>query len=154
MDEVLSCLAKAGLTLNISKCKLFTTTIEYLGYVIRPGKFEIDKANTKSLREALPPTIRTQPRSFLGLVNVYQRFIEKFSTKAGPLNELLRRDSPEKFQLNDKQLVAFRLLIDEVLSPAIFTLPVSGLPYNVDTDASAYEIGRTLYQTHENNKQK
>ena len=79
VDEVLSYLAKAGVTLKIAKCKFFTTTVEYLGHIIRPGKLEVDQANTKSLREAKPPTTRTQLRSFLVLVNVYCRFIDKFS---------------------------------------------------------------------------
>ena len=87
-------------TLKIAKCKFFTTTVEYLGHIIRPGKLEVDQTNTKSLREAKPPTTRTQIRSFLDLVNVYRRFIDRFSKKAGPLSELLKKDSLEKFTLN------------------------------------------------------
>ena len=93
-------------------------------------------------------------RSFLGLVNVYRRFIERFSTKAGPLNELLKKNSPEKFVLNDEQQAVFRQLIDEVLSPKVLALPVPGLPYSVDTDASNYGIGCTVFQTHSTDERK
>ncbi len=148
VDEVLSCLSSAGVTLKISKCHFFTTTVEYLGHIIKPGQLEIDQANTKSLREALPPSTRTQLRSFLGLVNVYRRFIPNFSTVAGPLNELLKKDAPTTFELVENQQQAFQTLIDAVLSPAVLALPQSGLPYSVDTDASAYGIGCALFQTH------
>jgi len=72
----------------------------------------MDQANTKSLREAKPQTTWTQLRSFLGLLNVYRRFIDMFSKKAGPLNELLKKDPPENFVLNKEQLAALRQLID------------------------------------------
>lgn len=154
VDEVLTCLSSAGITLKISKCKFFTKTVEYLGHIVKPGTLEIDQANAKSLREALPPTTRTQLRSFLGLVNVYRRFIPKFSTVAGPLNALLKKDAPLNFELDEDQLKAFRTLIDAVLSPEVLALPAKDLPYSVDTDASKYGIGCTLFQTHPDNERK
>ena len=67
VDEVLQALREAGVTLNIEKSKFFTTKVEYLGHIIKPGKLEVDAANTQSLRDAKPPTTRTGLRSFLGL---------------------------------------------------------------------------------------
>ena len=90
VDEVLSCLKAAGLTLKVSKCKLCTKRVEYLGHIIRPGTLEVDQANTKSLKDAKPPVNRTQMRSFLGMVGVYRRFIDKFTKLAAPLNEMVK----------------------------------------------------------------
>ena len=154
VDEILDCLKRAGVTLKIKKCKFFTTTVEYLGHVIKPGRLEIDHAHTASLREALPPTNKSELRSFLGLCNVYRRFVENFSTKAGPLNELLRKNTPDKFTLNDDQLKAFKELIEVILSPPALALPQNGLPYSVDTDASDYGIGCSLFQTTEDNERR
>lgn len=78
VDEVLTCLSEAGITLKISKCNFFSDKIEYLGHVIKPGRLEVDQANTQSLRDARSPMIRSQLRSFFGLVNVYRRFIKNF----------------------------------------------------------------------------
>ncbi len=50
VDEVLTCLREAGITLKISKCTFFSDKIEYLGHIIKPGRLEIDQANTRSLR--------------------------------------------------------------------------------------------------------
>lgn len=147
VDEILTSLNQAGITLKIKKCKFFTKTVEYLGHIIMPGKLEIDHAHTASLREALPPTNKSELRSFLGLCNVYRRFVENFAHKAGCLHTLLQKHSPEQFSLNNEQLGAFRNLIDVILSPPALSLPQLNLPYSVDTDASAYGLGCSLHQT-------
>ena len=96
VDEILTALGNAGVTLKIKKCTFFSDSVEYLGHVIKPGKLEIDGANTKSLRDAKPPTTKTELRSFLGLCNVYRRFIKNFSMTAHPLNELLKKRFPRQ----------------------------------------------------------
>ena len=154
VDEVLRCLSAAGVTLKIKKCKFFTSTVEYLGHIIKPGQLEIDRTNTQSLREAEPPTNKSELRSFLGLANVYRRFIDKFAIIAEPLHELLKKNSPENFILNEEQTESFRTLIDKVISPPILALPVPGLQYSLDTDASAYGLGCTLFQTHSDGERK
>ena len=105
----------------------------------------MDSAHTKSLRDAKPSTNRTGLRSFLGLCNVYRRFIENFTKIAGPLNKLLRKGQPETFELDEEQIEAFSTLIEKILSPTILALPRKDLPFSVDTDASAYGIGCALF---------
>ena len=148
VDEILTTLTEANITLKISKCRFFSDTVEYLGHLIKPGQLQIDDTNTKSLKEAKPPTTKSELRSFLGLSNVYRRFIKKFAVLAYPLNQLLRKNSPDTFELNDEQLKAFRTFIDRICSPPILALPVPNLPYVVDTDACAYGLGATLFQDH------
>ena len=114
VDEILGILRTSGVTLKINKCKFFSDSVEYLGHVIRPGKLEVDGANTKSLRDARPPTTKTEIRSFLGLCNVYRRFIQNFARKAHQLNDLLKKGSREKFELNKDQLEAFQTFINDV----------------------------------------
>ena len=60
VDEIFTALGEAGVTLKISKCRFFSDTVEYLGHIIKPGKLEIDLAHTASLREAKPPTTKTE----------------------------------------------------------------------------------------------
>ena len=55
---------------------------------------------------------------------------------------------PDKFELDQSQLEAFRTLVDAVVSPKVLALPVTGLPYSVDTDACDYGVGCALFQTH------
>lgn len=148
VDEILSTLADAGVTLKINKCHFFQRQVEYLGHMVKPGQLEIDRTNVELLHQAQPPTNKTQLRSFLGLCNVYRRFIDDFAKLAHPLNKLLKKGAPDSFQLDDTQREAFQALIAKVCSPPVLALPKAGLPYSLDCDASDYGIGCALFQTH------
>lgn len=54
IDKILQSLEEATVTLKIKKCKFFTDTVEYLGHIIKPGKLEVDRAHTASLKNTLP----------------------------------------------------------------------------------------------------
>jgi len=69
VDEILFALSEAGVTLKISKCRFFTRKVEYLGHFISPGSLEADTTNVKCLRDAVPPTTKSEVRSFLGMAN-------------------------------------------------------------------------------------
>ena len=148
VDEILRTLAHAGVTLKIKKCHFFQKCVEYLGHMVKPNRLEVDQANVESLRQAKPPTTKTQLRSFLGLCNVYRRFIEKYAMIAHPLNSLLKKGTSNSFTLDEEQFKAFENLVDKVCTPPVLSLPAKNLPYSVDTDASAYGIGCALFQTH------
>jgi hypothetical protein len=65
LNEALTLLGTAGLSLKLAKCLFFKDTVDYLGHVIRPGKLAVAVKNTDSLRSALQPTTRIVLRSFL-----------------------------------------------------------------------------------------
>ena len=46
----------------------------------------------EAIRNVPPPENQQQLRSFLGMVNYYVKFVNKYSTITYPLNELLRGD--------------------------------------------------------------
>jgi Reverse transcriptase (RNA-dependent DNA polymerase) len=91
LQEVLSLLERAGITLKLSKCHFFKDTVDYLGHVIVPGRLAIATKNTDALKQAKHPTTQTELPSFLGLCNVYRRFVPNFSRIARPLNDLLKK---------------------------------------------------------------
>jgi Reverse transcriptase (RNA-dependent DNA polymerase) len=84
LNEVLSLLYGAGLSLKLAKCAFFRDTFNYLGHVIRPGKLEVAAKNTDALKTAKPPATQTELRSFLGLCNVYRRLVPSFAKVASP----------------------------------------------------------------------
>ncbi|MGH0053304.1 MAG: reverse transcriptase/ribonuclease H family protein, partial [Sphaerochaetaceae bacterium] len=149
VEEILSCLSNAGITLKLKKCDFFTDTVNYLGHKIRPGHLETDKAVTAALKEAKHPRDQTELKSFLGLCNVYRRFVPRYSHVAAPLNKLLRKDQAFKLgPLTPDQKQAFDSLVKAVTEPPVLALPKLGLPYSVDTDASDYQVGCALFQTY------
>ncbi len=75
LDKVLRLLGDAGISLKLKKCQFFKESVDYLGHVIRSGRLELAEKNTRALREAKHPSMQTELLSFLGMCNVYRRFV-------------------------------------------------------------------------------
>jgi hypothetical protein len=96
LDGVLERLYRAGLSLKLEKCHLCKDTVSYLGQVIRPGKLAVAEKNTLSFRTVQPHSTQSELRSFLGMCNLYRRFVSGFAKISSPLNALLRKsESPQ-----------------------------------------------------------
>ena len=146
--EVLTVLKEAGFSLKLKKCKFFAKSVEYLGHVIRSGRLEVATKNTEAVKCFKKPTTETELRSFLGLCNVYRRFVPNFARSAAPLYAFLRKGcTTELPPFNEEQSAAFELLKKALLSPPILRLPRAELPYSVDTDVCYHQVGYALLQT-------
>ena len=55
VDDVLTLLGNADISLKRNKCEIFHQSIKYLGHVIRPEKLEIDASQTKVCGKHGPP---------------------------------------------------------------------------------------------------
>ena len=156
VDEVLTTLRAAGISLKLAKCSWCTDKINYLGHTITPGKLSINAAHTAGLLGLVPPRTLTELKSFLGFVNVYRRFVRDFAKIAYPLYEILKgRSKTENSSrnvpipaLNAVQLEAFEALKQAVASPEVLALPRPDLPFSLDTDASDYQLGAALFQVY------
>jgi hypothetical protein len=71
VNEALTLLEKAGLSLKLSKCQFFKETVKYLGHAIWPGRLGVAEKNTEALKSAPILCKQTELRSFLGLFNIY-----------------------------------------------------------------------------------
>ena len=149
--QVLGMLRAAGVSLKLRKCAFFKPSVDYLGHVIRPGKLEVASKMTDALKKALPPTNQTELRSFIGMCNVYRRFIKNFARIAAPLNRKLEKNQPFTFgTITGTDYEAFQELKTKLISPPILALPRHGYKYTLDTDACVYQVGCTLLQEQPN----
>ena len=150
VEQVLEKLQSAGVSLKLKKCKFFAKTVDYLGHVIRPGLLEVATKNTVAIDGFEEPSTQTHLQSFLGVCNVYRRFVPNFAQVAHLLNVMLKKGAPQELPpFTEGQRRSFNLLKNALKEPPILRLPRPGLPYSVDTDASDYQIGCALLQTHE-----
>jgi hypothetical protein len=118
LDGVMERLYRAGLSLKLDKCHFCNDTVSFLGHVIRPGNLAVAEKNTLSLCTVKPPSTQSEPRSFLGLCNVYRRFVPGFAKIASPLNTLLRKgESPKLGPFDKDQLEAFMTLKERLINP-------------------------------------
>jgi hypothetical protein len=145
LDYTLTLLQQAGATLKLSKCHFFRPSVDYLGHVIHPGKLAVSQKNILSIEKAQHPTTRTQLRSFLGMCNVYRKFVPSFAKIASPLTDLLKKGQPDTYnELTEEQANAFLLLRTALIKPPILALPKEGGSFILDVDASDYQIGACL----------
>ena len=89
LEAVFARLQAAGLQVNIEKCLFFQDRIEHCGHEV--SKDELWKLQTKgqAIVDSPQPENVTQLRSFIGLLNYYQRFLPDLSTTLHLLNKLL-----------------------------------------------------------------
>jgi len=147
LREVLLLLEKAGVSREPSKCHLFQQEVEYLGHVVRPGQLLVNQKNIKSLTQALPPRSQTELKSFLGMCNVYRRFIKDYAHIAKPLTKLTSKKLPHVLPPPDAaQLAAFEYLKERSTSTPILVLPRREGLFILDTYACAVQVDCTLLQ--------
>ncbi|CAN8067637.1 unnamed protein product [Agarophyton chilense] len=144
---ILSSLRSAGITLRLDKCQFFSGTVDYLGHVIRPGKLQVSTRTRDAIRAAKSPTNQTELRSFLGLCNVFRRFVKSFARIAAPLNSKLEKNKPFNFEtLTDTEHEAFEKLRQRLIRPPILAISRQDMPYVLDTDACDIQVGCVLLQ--------
>ncbi len=98
--------------------------MDCLGHRITPGRLEVSLKREDTLEGFQIPATQTQVRSFLGMCNVYRRFLKDFGKIAGPLNDHLIKSMPaDLWPLIGEQLVAFDTLEQLLFEPPIFRLP-------------------------------
>ena len=150
---VLTLLSKAGISLKLKKCEFFRPSVSYLGHTVRPGKLEVASKTCNAVRQAKPPQTQTELRSFLGLCNVYRRFVPNFARIAAPLNKKLMKDQPTNFEtLSAEEYDAFQTLKRRLIEPPILALPKGSKPYRLETDACDHQVGCVLTQEQDDPK--
>uniref|UniRef100_A0A1Y1K0Y3 RNA-directed DNA polymerase n=1 Tax=Photinus pyralis TaxID=7054 RepID=A0A1Y1K0Y3_PHOPY len=139
--KVLEKLQLHNVKVNLSKCHFFQESIECLGHVIdgngiRPMKAKIDEICSKK-----PPTDLTQLRSFLGLLNYYNKFLPMASSELKLLYDLERKNIPfvwtnehRVFEKCKNMIVNSNLLVHyDVKKPIVIAV-----------DASQYGVGAVM----------
>ncbi|UYV68755.1 hypothetical protein LAZ67_6000683 [Cordylochernes scorpioides] len=135
-----------NLQLNLTKCEFFRQTIEFLGYTITAGTTTPLIRNTDVIHAIPPPNNRKTLQSFLGAVNVYNKFIPDYARLRTPLNNLLKKDVT--WDWDDKCQKAFTSLKESLTKHPVLHLYKDELPCQVYCDASTLGIAGVLKQVH------
>ncbi|UYV80731.1 hypothetical protein LAZ67_19001552, partial [Cordylochernes scorpioides] len=144
LQLVLSCIQKAGLSLNHKKCLFGSRRIKILGHLVDANGIHPDPDKVEAVSKFPRPRNISELKSFLGLCSYYRRFIENFADKARSLHDLLKTE--KHFYWDAAQEKAF-----EVLKTALISEPVLGhfdesADTHLHTDASGHGIGAVLLQ--------
>ncbi|UYV79514.1 hypothetical protein LAZ67_17002951, partial [Cordylochernes scorpioides] len=144
LEVVLECLQQAGLNVNNEKCLFGSRQLKILGHVVNENGIHPDPEKVEAILKFPSPKSIPDVRSFLGLCSYYRRFVENFSCKAKPLNDLLKNDA--KFCWNKEQENAFEILKEALTSEPVLGHFIEDAETHIHTDASGYGIGAVLIQ--------
>lgn len=144
IKQIFEICRKENLKLKFSKCSFLKNTIQFLGYEISNGIVTPDNSNIEVIKKLKPPTNVKSLQRFLGTINVYHKFIDKYARTRHPLNNLLKKDTP--WIWTDECQEAF-----EVLKKALICKPVLKIfnprhACHLFLDASQVGVGSVLKQ--------
>jgi len=142
LENVLARLKKFGLRANREKCKFFQTSVSYLGYVLDANGLNKAPDKIRAVVEAPRPQDVTSLRSYIGLVNYYNRFLPNLASTLHPLYQLLEKGRPWNWTSLCEE--AFQECKKLVTSDQVLTHYDPGLPVRLACDASPYGIGAVL----------
>lgn len=123
IKEVLGLLRAVVMTLKLKKYHFFSESIDYLGHVIAPGKLQAAKMTTQAIESLRYVEDISEMRSFLGLCNVYRRFVPCFAKNAAFLNKKLKNEKTSQFVLDYQERRAVNELKNYLVSPPVLALP-------------------------------
>ncbi|UYV66609.1 K02A2.6-like [Cordylochernes scorpioides] len=145
-EKVLLRFKEAGLRLKRDKCKFFVSEIEFLGMKIDNKGIHPSEEKLRAIKDARPPCNKKELKSFLGLLNYYERFLKNKSTVVEPIHRLLDSNSPWKWRREYQR--SFDKAKDLISSESVLALFDDNLPILINCDASEYGIGAVLSQIH------
>jgi len=93
LDRVLCRFREVNLKLNPSKCYFATKTITFLGHMVSKEGIQPDPGKIEAVLHFPTPRNVTNVRSFLGLTGYYRKYVKGYSSLAGPLFALTRKDA-------------------------------------------------------------
>jgi hypothetical protein len=119
--------------------------IKYLGHIVNKQGIRPDPKKVEAVQTwRVPKNFVNDAKSFLGLVNYFQKFIEHYSEIAVPLTNLTKKSHP--WVWTGRCQDAFELLKQNLTEAPLLRTPDESLPYEVVMDASDLGLGGVLLQ--------
>ncbi len=144
LQLVFDALLKHRISLRLDKCYFFQSKVKYLGYIVSKDGISIDCDKIKSIIDFKPPHDIHGVRRFLGLCNVYRKFIPDYAMLTAPITQLTRKNS--KFVWSDTCQSIFAQLKDHLTQAPILIFPNFQQQFVLTTDASNDGISAILSQ--------
>ncbi|XP_075451032.1 uncharacterized protein LOC142492246 [Ascaphus truei] len=158
--KVIDRLGNEGLKLSLDKCRFCHTSVTYVGHIVSAKGIATDPAKVEAVVNWPRPENVTELRSFLGFCGYYRRFVEGYSSKAKPLNNLLKiypsetgkKAVPARQPFGDKWTSeceqAFLKLKKCLTEAPVLAYADPEQPYVLHVDASLNGLGAVLHQKH------
>ncbi|CAI7849176.1 unnamed protein product [Closterium sp. NIES-53] len=151
LRKVFEILRKNKFYVKLSKSDFALKKVQFLGHMVSAEGIHVDPRKIEAVKKWKVPENMKELQQFLGFTNYYNRFVPQYAKIAVPLTDLLKKDTPFKWDTPHQQAM-------EQLQTALTTTPVLILQdpekdYVVEADASDQAVGAVLMQDHGNGLQ-
>lgn len=147
LNEVLTRLKTANLTVNLKKCEFFKSSLKYLGYVVDSEGLRTDPDKVSCMINYPRPTNTTEVKRFIGMTSWYRKFINHFSTLVSPINDLIKgKKKGQKIAWTTEAENSFVKLKQALVSAPVLRSPDFTQPFTIQCDASDTGLGGILTQ--------
>jgi len=150
VKEVLKHLCKAGLYAKAEKCKFYSESVEYLGYILSSSGLTMSDDKIKIIQDWPEPKKVKDIPSFLGFANFYHWFIFNYLDIIIPLTHLTWKDISWKFDSSCQD--AFNSLKKAFISTPILTYWILNIQLIVETNALDYALAAILFIVNKDNE--
>lgn len=146
LERFLIEVSKSGMTLKVSKCEFFKTSLEYLGHVVTEGCVCPGETKTEAVEKFPVPVDPRGVRQFLGLTGYFRRFVQNYGQIAAPLTRLTGK---VPFVWGEVEENAFQNLKFALTRRPVLALYNPSLEHEVHCDASSFGLAGILIQVNE-----
>ena len=143
LSTVLGCLENVGFTINPLKCEWAIQEMDFLGHWLTPNGVKPWRKKVDAILHLQPPTNMKQLRSFLGMVNYY---MDMWPCHTHVLIALTALTGKRSFIWTPECRQAFDQMKALVSSNALLAFLDHTQPFDVETDASKYQLGSIIKQ--------
>ena len=141
---VLDRLSNANVKLNVKKCELNKSVIEFLGYEISAKGLSPSHTKVRAILDAPEPRNLVELQSFLGLVTYYSRSLYRFSDILSPLYDLTKKGV--KFVWCKNCQIALDLVKKSLCSSTALSCFTGESKVIIEVDASPVGVSAVLLQ--------
>ena len=148
LTDLFKTLIRNGLKISPRKCKLFKTSLVYMGHQvsiidgiphITPVKSRVD-----AIVKLDPPKSPKNCKQFCGMVNYLSMFLKDLQTKLIPIYHLTKKSVP--FHWGELQQKAFEQIKKDLTETPVLAMPNSEGHMVLVSDTSKIACGSALYQ--------
>ncbi|GJP36389.1 hypothetical protein CLOM_g20901 [Closterium sp. NIES-68] len=144
LRRVFDILRRERFYVKLSKREFALEKVQFLGHMVRAQGVHVDPKKIKAVRTWKTPENVTELQQFLGFANYYNRFVPQYAKIATPLTNLLKKNTPYKWDPHHQEAV--EQLKQALTSALVLMLPGPKRDYVIKADASDQAVGAVLMQ--------